>query len=77
MSVDDELIQRFVPKWMQPRLKSAVQRDMPGARQMAQKALGYAQYAAQRLAFRQRKNVLQMDTWLEEALSFTGSGQNF
>jgi preprotein translocase subunit SecA len=77
MSVDDELIKRFVPKFMQPRLKSAVEREMPGARQMAQKALGYAQHAAQRLAFRQRKNVLQMDTWLEEALSFTGSGQNF
>jgi preprotein translocase subunit SecA len=77
MSVDDELIQRFVPKWMQPQLKSAVEREMPGARQIAQKALAYAQHAAQKLAFRQRKNVLQMDTWLEEALSFTGSGQRF
>jgi preprotein translocase subunit SecA len=77
MSVDDELIQRFVPAWMQRQLEPAIVKGRPGARQLAQKSLSYAQHAAQRLAFRQRKNVLQMDTWLEEALSFTGSGQTF
>jgi hypothetical protein len=29
------------------------------------------------MAFRQRRSVLKMDTWLEEALSFTGSGMRF
>ncbi|MGA1792081.1 MAG: hypothetical protein ACMUIM_11390 [bacterium] len=32
---------------------------------MAEKTMLMAQYAAQRMAFKQRKNVLQMDTWLE------------
>jgi hypothetical protein len=41
---------------------------------LAEAALSHAQRAAQRLAYRQRKNVLKMDTWLEEALSFTGPG---
>jgi len=77
MSVDDELIRRFVPTWMSGRLKSAIAVKGPGARHIAQMAVSYAQGAAQRLAFRQRKNVLKMDTWLEEALSFTGSGMRF
>jgi len=33
-----------------------------------------AQNAGQRLAFKQRKSVLMMDTWLEEALSLSGRG---
>jgi preprotein translocase subunit SecA len=77
MSVDDELIRRFVPDWMGRRLKSAIAVKGPGARHIAQMAVSYAQGAAQRLAFRQRKNVLKMDTWLEEALSFTGAGMRF
>jgi hypothetical protein len=35
--------------------------------------IGYAQFAAQWLAARQRAGVLRNDTWLEEALSFSGS----
>ena len=77
MSVDDELIQRFVPAWMTRRLRSAAALNGPGMRQLAQIAISRAQRAAQRLAFRQRHNVLKMDTWYEEALSFTGSGMRF
>ena len=77
MSVDDELIRRFVPAWMRRRLKSAVAIKGPGARPLAQMAIARAQRAAQRMAFRQRHSVLKMDTWLEEALSFTGSGMRF
>jgi preprotein translocase subunit SecA len=77
MSVDDELIRRFVPAWMRRRLKSAVAIKGPGARFLAQMAIARAQRAAQRMAFRQRRSVLKMDTWLEEALSFTGSGMRF
>jgi preprotein translocase subunit SecA len=77
MSVEDELIRRFVPASMHNRLAAALGRKTPGAGRLAQAALSRAQGAAQRLAFRQRKNVLQMDTWLEEALSFTGPGGEF
>ena len=47
---------------------------LTSVKQMAEKTMLMAQFAAQHMAFKQRKNVLQMDTWLEEALSFTGSG---
>jgi len=77
ISVEDELIERFVPAWMRKRLKLAVESGAPGARQLADKALSYAQHAAERLAFRERKNVLRMDDQLEEQLSFSASGPNF
>ena len=75
MSVEDELIQRFVPAPMRNRLATALRRRTPGAKRLAEAALSHAQRAAQRLAYQQRRNVLKMDTWLEEALSFTGSGK--
>lgn len=72
MSVDDELIQRFVPAPMRKRLAAAIRHHTPGAQRLAGAAVAHAQRAAQRLAYRQRRNVLKMDTWLEDALSFTG-----
>ncbi len=77
ISLDDELAQRFVPAPMRRRLSLAVKRDRPGAYRLSQSALSYAQHAAQRLSFRQRRNVLRMDTWLEEALSFSGTASRF
>jgi hypothetical protein len=66
-----------VPAWLQGRLKSAAALNGPGARYISQLALSSAQRAAQRMAFRQRRSVLKMDTWLEEALSFSGSSMRF
>jgi len=77
MSVEDELIRRFVPGALRNRLASAVKGRAPGAKKLAEAALSHAQRTAQNLAFRQRRNVLQMDTWLEEALSFSGPGAEF
>jgi len=77
MSVDDELIRRFVPAQMRNRLAGALKGKMPGAGRLAETALYHAQRAAQRMAFRQRRNVLRMDTWMEEALSFSGPGSGF
>ena len=74
MSVDDELIQRFIPEVVRKNLAFAVEKNVPGAKQLAKKTAAIAQQTGQRLAFRQRKSVLTMDTWLEEALSFSGSG---
>ena len=74
MSAEDELIRRFIPGVVRKNLGLAIDKRVPGVKQMAEKTMLMAQYAAQRMAFKQRKNVLQMDTWLEEALSFTGSG---
>lgn len=77
MSVDDELIRRFVPAAMRTRLAGALRHRAPISKRLAKTALHQAQRSAQRLAYKQRKNVLQMDTWLEEALSFTGPGGEF
>ena len=74
MSAEDELIQRFIPGVVRKNLGLAIDKSVPGVKQMAEKTMLMAQFAAQHMAFKQRKNVLQMDTWLEEALSFTGSG---
>jgi preprotein translocase subunit SecA len=77
VSVEDELIQRFVPAPMRNRLAIALRGGTPGTHLLAETALIHSQHAAQRLAYRQRKNVLKMDTWLEEALSFTGPSADF
>jgi preprotein translocase subunit SecA len=73
MCIEDELIQRFLPAPVCRWLSSAVEKELPGTQGAAQHSLSYAQKAAQRLAFRQRSGVLKMDTWLADALSFTGS----
>lgn len=77
ISAEDELIQRFVPKMVQERLEWAVNKNLPVSRQIARAALIIAQKTAQRMAYKQRRNVLMMDTWLEESLAFTGSSQGF
>jgi len=74
IGLEDDLLQRFVPTPMRKRLATAIRRQMPGAQRLTEIALAHAQRKAQRLAYRQRRNVLKMDTWLEDALSFTGSG---
>lgn len=77
MSADDELIRRFVPAVLRRQLAVAVKSGIPGGALLAHQAVLQAQRAAQRMAFRQRRNVLKMDTWLEEALSFTGTSAQF
>jgi preprotein translocase subunit SecA len=74
MSIDDELVRRFIPDPICRWLSSAIEKQTPGAQHIAKHSMMYAQNAAQRLAFHQRRGVLEMDTWLEDALSFTGSG---
>lgn len=77
ISVEDELIQRFVPSILSRKLIWAVERNLPISGQLSKVALNVAQKTAQRLAYRQRRNVLVMDTWLEDSLAFTGSSQSF
>ncbi len=73
VSLEDELFERFLPgpvrRWLAAPFRKRVHRLQP----IAERLRVHAQRAAQRLAFRQRQSVLEMDTWLAEALSFTGS----
>lgn len=73
VSVEDELLARFCPTPVRAALREAVRRDLPGSARVAAAVFARAQRAAQRLAFRQRENVVKLDSWLSDALSFTGS----
>jgi len=74
-SSDDELLLRFLPATARRALTAALAAGRTGAQTLARAAVGHGQRAAQRLAFRQRCNLLRQDTWLDEALSFTGSSR--
>ena len=74
MCIEDELFHRFVPALIQRSLSVPAWERIPGREGIAACFFSYARKAAQRLAFRRRRGVMQMDTWLEDALSFTGSG---
>lgn len=77
--MDDELIRRFVPESLRRRFGRAGRDgadaggDLAGARAAGVRwNVRYAQLAASWLAARQRASVLRHDTWLDEALSFSG-----
>ena len=73
VSMEDELIRRFVPELVRGRLETAARRNLFATQTVAGAAFHYAQASAQRLAFRQRRHVLKFDTWLAESLSFAGT----
>jgi preprotein translocase subunit SecA len=70
VSMEDELVRRYTA----PPVRSLVTRQLakrfPGSRSLALALVHHAQSSAERLAFKQRKEVLRMDTWLEDSLSF-------
>ncbi len=70
VSLEDELLLRYLPRVVHGRLVGAVRGGLPGAGAIAQAGFSLAQHTAQRLAFKMRKNVLRTDGWLEESLSF-------
>lgn len=72
VSMEDELIRRFVPEFIRKRLLATVNKEGTEVRRLAGLAFQYAQASAQRQAFRQRRSVLKFDTWLSDSLSFAG-----
>jgi preprotein translocase subunit SecA len=72
ISMEDELVRRFVPETLRNAARRMVAAKAPGWERVAKTVVAMAQRSAQRLAFHQRRAVLKTDTWLEEALSFTG-----
>jgi preprotein translocase subunit SecA len=67
---DDELLCRYLPAQVRTTIKNLLLRKTPYAEWAGDKAVKWAQNAAQRLAFRRRRSVLKMDTWLDDSLSF-------
>jgi preprotein translocase subunit SecA len=74
VSLEDELVKRFVPDLMRKRVEWVVRHGKGPAEKLAGTTFSVAQFRAQRMAFRQRRSVLKYDTWLSESLSFAGSG---
>jgi preprotein translocase subunit SecA len=72
VSAEDELLERFSNARLRENLARAARDPGAAAQEMARFVFTRAQHSAQRLASRQRKNVLKMDTWMEDALSFAG-----
>ncbi|HYE33597.1 MAG TPA: prepilin peptidase [Methylomirabilota bacterium] len=72
ISLEDELLNRYLPKVAQERVRKLFKSGLPGSKRFAGALVSFAQRRAQTQAFKARKNVLRMDDWLDEALSFAG-----
>jgi preprotein translocase subunit SecA len=73
VSMEDELLRRYLPPTVSRQVAAFVQRRFPGHERAAGTAFSLAQRNAQRIAYKQRTAVLKMDDWLDEALSFAGA----
>ncbi len=72
ISLEDELVKRHTGKLLASSVNSLLKSGLPGSRSAIHAAFSRAQGNAQKLAVKQRKAVLTTDTWMDEALSFTG-----
>lgn len=73
VSADDELLQRFLPRGSHRALAAAIERGGATGGRCAAAAFALAQHIATRRAYRQRRSVMSMDTWLDEGLAFGGT----
>jgi preprotein translocase subunit SecA len=71
VSMDDDLLQRFLPSHALAFLTGLIRRGYPYGNWLADEAVRYAQNNAQRKASTGRRSVQQMDTWLKDSLSFS------
>jgi preprotein translocase subunit SecA len=71
VSAEDELLLRFSSAAVRSALREGLRRGIPGSAKLLRAAMASAQRTAQRLSFRQREQVVKLDLWLAEALSFT------
>ena len=72
VSVEDELLQRYLPKPIREFLRKRLASSSGGGQGLAGTAQALVQRISQREAFKRRREVLAMDDWLGESLSFAG-----
>jgi preprotein translocase subunit SecA len=72
VSLEDEVLTRHTPEFAQRLVGSAMERGLPGAPIGARALMRRAQRVAEHQARQARTRVLRMDTWLDEAVGFTG-----
>ncbi len=73
VSMQDELLRRYLPPVVQKQAAGFVEKKLPAHARAASAAFHLAQRNAQKIAYKQRTAVLKMDDWLDEALSFAGA----
>jgi preprotein translocase subunit SecA len=76
-SLEDDLMTRYGAYPMVKLAKFALVEEPKYGDLAVSETFNLAQKTAQRLAYRQRKTVLRTDTWLDEALIFSGSEGGF
>ncbi len=72
VSLDDELLARHLPATLRRGIRTAIEYKLPTAERIAEKAVRMAQATADRMARKARAQVLRTDTWLDEAVGFSG-----
>jgi len=77
LCMEDELIRRFVPQFIQKGLNIPSVYTGQKIRFIGKILYSYSQKIAERQAYYKRRNVLKNDKWLSEALFFTGSDIQF
>ena len=71
VSAEDELVCRFAPDVLVRVFARIQRRRMAGADLLGRGISHMVQRAAQSQAFASRQTVMKMDTWLDEAISFS------
>jgi preprotein translocase subunit SecA len=71
VSLDDELIQRHAPRWWRNRIRAALTKRRSAAEWLAKSLIHRAQRHSERSAYRQRRQVLEMDRWVDDSLAFS------
>jgi preprotein translocase subunit SecA len=72
VSLEDELVQRYLPGYTRDELKIALTSAGNAGYNLCRSRFDEAQNRAERQAFKQRLSVLKTDQWLEESLGFAG-----
>jgi preprotein translocase subunit SecA len=72
VSMDDDLLQRHLPGIVRRLARNALDKNVPGAAVLTSTLVNRAHASAERQARHARTRVLRMDTWLDEAVGFTG-----
>ena len=71
-SYDDDLCQRFLPRWIRTPSRWLRENHAPGSRWLMAGLLRWAQRRATGQAYRERKQVPRQDEWLSQSLAFAG-----
>lgn len=73
VSAEDELLRKYLAAPLRKSLGGNGQKGWLGRKRAAKFLVKRAQKKAQSLAFKQRRNVMRSDAWLDQALSFAGA----